>query len=144
MHTSIDFVHSHKVIKVVICDLRYHLSDHKKHVNDLPSTICWNMKPQVWDDVLWFSNTNIYVWSHKTSILRWCSFDSGYCLNQAFWYALRIELGSSQWGGVGSPQTATDVVAKQSLGSWSLLWSLNSHSGCGSTSLLVLMQGLAR
>ena len=30
--------------------------------------------------------------------------------------------------GVGSPQTATDVVAKQSLGSWSLLWSLNSHS----------------
>ena len=34
-----------------------------------------------------------------------------------------------------SPQTATDVVAKQSLGSWSLLWSLNSHSGCGSTSL---------
>ena len=37
--------------------------------------------------------------------------------------------------GVGSPQTATDVVAKQSLGSWSLLWSLNSHSVCGSTSL---------
>ena len=27
------------------------------------------------------------------------------------------------------------VVVKQSLGSWSLLWSLNSHSGCGSTSL---------
>ena len=27
------------------------------------------------------------------------------------------------------------MVAKQSLGSWSLLWSLNSHSGCGSTSL---------
>ena len=46
--------------------------------------------------------------------------------------------------GVSSPQTATDVVAKQSLGSWSLLWSLNSHSGCGSTSLLVLVQGLAR
>ena len=36
---------------------------------------------------------------------------------------------------ISSPQTATDVVAKQSLGSWSLLWSLNSHSGCGSTSL---------
>ena len=61
--------------------------------------------------------------------------DGGYCLNQAFWYTLRMELGSSQWGGVGSPQTATDVVAKQSLGSCSLLWSLNSHSGCGSTSL---------
>ena len=38
-------------------------------------------------------------------------------------------------GEISSPQTATDVVAKQSLGSWSLLWSLNSHSGCGSTSL---------
>ena len=60
---------------------------------------------------------------------------NGYCLNQAFWNALMIELGSSQWGGISSPQTATDVVAKQSLGSWSLLWSLNSHSVCGSTSL---------
>ena len=47
-------------------------------------------------------------------------------------------------GEISSPQTATDVVAKQSLGSWSLLWSLNSHIGCGSTSLLVLVQGLAR
>ena len=46
--------------------------------------------------------------------------------------------------GVSSPQTATDVVAKRSLGSWSLLWSLNSHSGCGSTSLLVLVQGLTK
>ena len=36
-------------------------------------------------------------------------------------------------GEIGSPQTATDVVAKQSLGSWLLLWSLNSHIGCGST-----------
>ena len=34
-----------------------------------------------------------------------------------------------------SPQTATDMVVKQSLDSWSLLWSLNSHNGCGSTSL---------
>ena len=34
-----------------------------------------------------------------------------------------------------SSQTAAIVVTKQSLGSWSLLWSLNSHSGCGSTSL---------
>ena len=47
-------------------------------------------------------------------------------------------------GEISRPRTATDVEAKQSLGSWSLLWSLNSHSGCGSTSLLVLMQGLAR
>ena len=38
-------------------------------------------------------------------------------------------------GEISRPQTATIVVAKQSLGSWSLLRSLNSHSGCGSTSL---------
>ena len=38
-------------------------------------------------------------------------------------------------GKITSSQTAAIVVAKQSLGSWSLLWSLNSHSGCGSTSL---------
>ena len=38
-------------------------------------------------------------------------------------------------GEISRPQTATIVVAKQSLGSWSLLWSLNSYSGCGSTSL---------
>ena len=45
---------------------------------------------------------------------------------------------------VDSPQAAADVVAKQSLGSWSLLWSHSGHSGCGSTSLLVLVQGLTR
>ena len=39
-------------------------------------------------------------------------------------------------GEISRPQTATIVVVKQSLGSCSLLWSLNSHSGCGSTSLL--------
>ena len=38
-------------------------------------------------------------------------------------------------GEISRPQTAAIVVAKQSLGSWSLLWSLKSHSGCGSTSL---------
>ena len=38
-------------------------------------------------------------------------------------------------GEISRPQTATDVVAKQSLGSWSLLWSLSNVSGCGSTSL---------
>ena len=36
---------------------------------------------------------------------------------------------------ISSPQTATGVVAKQSLGSWLHLWSLSSVSGCGSTSL---------
>ena len=39
-------------------------------------------------------------------------------------------------GEISSPQTATGVVAKQSLGSWSHLWSLSNVSGCGSTSLL--------
>ena len=34
-----------------------------------------------------------------------------------------------------SSQTATIVVIKQSLGSWSHLWSLSNVSGCGSTSL---------
>ena len=38
-------------------------------------------------------------------------------------------------GEISSPQTATGVVAKQSLGSWSHLWSLSNVSGCGSTSL---------
>ena len=38
-------------------------------------------------------------------------------------------------GEISSPQTATNVVAKQSLGSWSHLWSLNYVSSCGSTSL---------
>ena len=36
---------------------------------------------------------------------------------------------------ITSSQTATIVVAKQSLGSWSHLWSLSNVSGCGSTSL---------
>ena len=44
-------------------------------------------------------------------------------------------LGGSQWGKINSSQTATIVVIKQSLGSWSHLWSLSNVSGCGSTSL---------
>ena len=36
---------------------------------------------------------------------------------------------------ISGPQTATIVVVKQSLGSWSHLWSLSNVSGCGSTSL---------
>ena len=46
-----------------------------------------------------------------------------------------VGLGSSQWGKTNSSQTATIVVVKQSLGSWSHLWSLSNVSGCGSTSL---------
>ena len=38
-------------------------------------------------------------------------------------------------GKINSSQTATIVVIKQSLGSWSHLWSLSNVSGCGSTSL---------
>ena len=38
-------------------------------------------------------------------------------------------------GEITSPQTATIVVVKQSLGSWLHLWSLSNVSGCGSTSL---------
>ena len=39
-------------------------------------------------------------------------------------------------GEINSSQTATIVVIKQSLGSWSHLWNLSNVSGCGSTSLL--------
>ena len=39
-------------------------------------------------------------------------------------------------GEINSSQTATIVVVvKQSLGSWSHMWSLNNVNGCGSTSL---------
>ena len=38
-------------------------------------------------------------------------------------------------GEITSSQTATIVVVKQSLGSWSHMWSLSNVSGCGSTSL---------
>ena len=41
----------------------------------------------------------------------------------------------SRWGKTNSSQTATIVVIKQSLGSWSHSWSLSNVSGCGSTSL---------
>ena len=38
-------------------------------------------------------------------------------------------------GETNSSQTATFVMVKQSLGSWSHVWSLSKVSGCGSTSL---------
>ena len=38
-------------------------------------------------------------------------------------------------GEITSSQMTTIVVVKQSLGSWSHLWSLSNVSGCGSTSL---------
>ena len=36
---------------------------------------------------------------------------------------------------INNSQTATIVVVKQSLGSWSHMWSLSNVSGCDSTSL---------
>ena len=36
---------------------------------------------------------------------------------------------------INNSQTATIVVVKQSLGSWSYMWSLSNVGGCGSTSL---------
>ena len=38
-------------------------------------------------------------------------------------------------GEINNSQTATIVVVKQSLGSWSHLWSFSNVSGCGSTCL---------
>ena len=46
-----------------------------------------------------------------------------------------VGLGGSQRGETNSSQTATIMVVKQSLGSWSHLWSLSNVSGRGSTSL---------
>ena len=50
-------------------------------------------------------------------------------------YALGVGLGSSQWERSVDLRQLTVMVIKQSLGSWSHLWSLNNVSGCGSTSL---------
>ena len=48
---------------------------------------------------------------------------------------IRGRTGEFSEGEISRPRTATFVVVKQSLGSWSCLWSLNKVSGCGSTSL---------
>ena len=46
-----------------------------------------------------------------------------------------VGLGKFPVGEISSSQTAAIVVVKQSLGSWSRLWSRSNVSGCGSTSL---------
>ena len=56
-------------------------------------------------------------------------------LNQAYLIRARVRTGEIPVGEINSSQTATIVVVKQSLGSWSHLWSLSNVSGCGSTSL---------
>ena len=48
---------------------------------------------------------------------------------------IRGRTGEFSAGEISRHQTATVVVVKQSLGSWSHLWSLSNVSGCGSTSL---------
>ena len=60
------------------------------------------------------------------------------CLNQALslkYYALGVDLERFPWVKTAILKTVYMVVVKQSLGSWSRLWSLNNVSGCGSTSL---------
>ena len=62
--------------------------------------------------------------------------DSGcYCLNQALLIRTRGRTGEFPVGEISGPQTATGMVVKWSLGSWSHTWSLRYVSGCGSTSL---------
>ena len=67
--------------------------------------------------------------------------------NNCCWQWLLLRPGHLRWGcaygrsvrfpvgEINNSQTATIVVVKQSLGSWSHLWSLSNVSGCGSTSL---------
>ena len=62
--------------------------------------------------------------------------DSGCCcLNQAFLIRTRGKTGEFPVGEISRYQTATDVVSKWSLGSWSHTLSLSNVNGCGSTSL---------
>ena len=60
--------------------------------------------------------------------------DRCFYLNQAY---LSMFIAGLKRGKTNRSQTATDVtmVIKQSLGSWSHMWSLGNVSGCGSTSL---------
>ena len=53
----------------------------------------------------------------------------------------RGRTGEFSEGEISRTRTATFVVAKQSLGSWSHLWSLSNVSGCGSTSLFCSRAG---
>ena len=59
-------------------------------------------------------------------------------LNQALsfkYYALGVDLERFPWVKTAILKTVYMVVIKQSLGSWSHLWSPINVSGCGSTSL---------
>ena len=60
--------------------------------------------------------------------------DRCFYLNQAY---ISMFIAGLKKGKTNRSQTATDVamVIKESLGSWSHMWSLSNVSGCGSTSL---------
>ena len=60
--------------------------------------------------------------------------DRCFYLNRAY---LSMFIAGLKRGKTNRSQTATDVamVIKESLGSWSRMWSLSNVSGCGSTSL---------
>ena len=73
----------------------------------------------------YFSISPKLIWSQFCVILV---IDSGYCLNRAFLICLRVGLGSPQW--VRSAVLRPLMWWPNSPCSWSLLWSLNSHSGC--------------
>ena len=62
--------------------------------------------------------------------------DRCFHLNQAY-LSMFIAGLKKKKGKTNRSQTATDVamVIKESLGSWSHMWSLSNVSGCGSTSL---------
>ena len=69
-----------------------------------------------------------------SSFLQLTVTDRCFYLNQAY---LSMFIAGLKRGKTNRSQTATDVamVIKESLGSWSDMWSLNNVSGCGSTSL---------
>ena len=73
----------------------------------------------------------------RIKITKYVLHDSGYCSDQA---KVKSAYGRSgkgfPVGEINSSQTGTFVVViKQSLGSWSHMWSLSNVNGCGSTSL---------
>ena len=79
---------------------------------------------------------------HQTAVLTKTA--PNWYLNQVF--SILLHTGGSSEGDLSGSQTVCMVVVfKQSLGSWSHMWNLGNVSGCGSTSLfLVLVQGLTK
>ena len=79
------------------------------------------------------------IWCLSKSLLvsyQLCQCDKVFMLEPGLLMCIRGGTGEFSAGEISRPQTATVVVVKQSLGSWSHLWSLSNVSGCGSTFLL--------